>query len=87
MDHISTSRNAVVEKPVFSTKFAMVFTSGLVRCTTTKTTLKLRADASPVFRKKQPVAYANVSVLDKEIGRLLAEDVLSLIPSGLCRES
>ncbi|VDO78542.1 unnamed protein product [Heligmosomoides polygyrus] len=75
VDHVSASRKAVVEK--LKTKFATVFKSGLGRCTRTKATLKLRADASPVFRKKRPVAYANVAVLDKEIDRLLAEDVLS----------
>ncbi|PIO69893.1 hypothetical protein TELCIR_08275 [Teladorsagia circumcincta] len=44
---------------------------------TTKATLMLRADAIPVFKKKRPVPYANVAALDKEIDRLLAEDVLS----------
>ncbi|XGW25993.1 hypothetical protein V3C99_006978 [Haemonchus contortus] len=75
VDHVATSRDATVAK--LKAMFPDVFKSGLGRCTTTKATLKLRTDALPVFKKKRPVPYANVEVLDKEINRLLAEDVLS----------
>ncbi|VDP46149.1 unnamed protein product [Heligmosomoides polygyrus] len=74
-DHSLASRNAIAEK--LKTKFATVFKSGLGRCTRTRATLKLRAYTSPVFKKKRPVACANVDILDKESDPLLAEDMLS----------
>ncbi|PIO72744.1 integrase core domain protein [Teladorsagia circumcincta] len=75
VDHLPAYRDAIIAK--FKKKFASVFTSGLGRCTTTKATLMLKPDAVPIFKKKRPVPYANIAALDKEIDRLLAEDVLS----------
>ncbi|EPB75329.1 hypothetical protein ANCCEY_05587 [Ancylostoma ceylanicum] len=75
VDHVATLRDTIVNK--LKTKFANVFKPGLGRCMTTKATLMLRPDARSVFRRKRPVPYANVAALDKEIDRLLAEDVLS----------
>ncbi|KIH51998.1 integrase core domain protein, partial [Ancylostoma duodenale] len=75
VDHVATSRDTIVAK--LKTKFANVFKPGLGRCTKTKATLMLGADAQPVFRRKRPVSYANVAALNEEIDRLLAEDVLS----------
>ncbi|PIO52943.1 hypothetical protein TELCIR_25742, partial [Teladorsagia circumcincta] len=74
VDHVSSYRDAIVAN--LRTRFPNVFKPGLGRCTTTKATLMLRADAIPVFKKKRPVPYANIAALDKEIDRLLAEDVL-----------
>ncbi|PIO64089.1 hypothetical protein TELCIR_14293 [Teladorsagia circumcincta] len=75
VDLVSSYRDAIVAN--LRTRFPSVFKPGLGRCTTTKATLMLRADAIPVFKKKRPVQYANIAALDKEIDHLLAEDVLS----------
>ncbi|PIO65756.1 reverse transcriptase [Teladorsagia circumcincta] len=75
VDHVSSYRDAIVAN--LRTRFPTVFKNGLGRCTTTKATIMLRADAIPVFKSKRPVPYANIAALDKEIDRLLAEDALS----------
>ncbi|PIO74254.1 hypothetical protein TELCIR_03744 [Teladorsagia circumcincta] len=48
-------------------------------CTRAKATLYLKPDAYPVFIKKRPVPYASVPLLDAEIDRLVAQDVISAV--------
>ncbi|PIO56101.1 reverse transcriptase [Teladorsagia circumcincta] len=58
-------------------QFAAVFAPGLGCCTKSKASLKLKPDATPVFRKARPVPYAVLPRLSQEIDRLIAANVLS----------
>ncbi|PIO70934.1 hypothetical protein TELCIR_07185 [Teladorsagia circumcincta] len=59
--------------------FTDVFKPELGCCTKAKATLYLKPDAHPVFIKKRPVPYASVPLLDAEIDRLVAQDVISAV--------
>ncbi|PIO54721.1 reverse transcriptase, partial [Teladorsagia circumcincta] len=58
-------------------QFATVFAPGLGRCTKSKASLKLKPDATPIFRKARPVPYAVLPRISQEIDRLIAANVLS----------
>ncbi|PIO75460.1 hypothetical protein TELCIR_02484 [Teladorsagia circumcincta] len=54
-----------------------LFALGLGRCTKSKASLKLKPDATPVYRKARPVPYAVLPRLSQEIDSLVAAKVLS----------
>nr|CDJ86255.1 RNA-directed DNA polymerase (reverse transcriptase) and Integrase domain containing protein [Haemonchus contortus] len=58
-------------------QFPAVFAPGLGCCTKTKASLKLKPDATPVFRKARPVPYAVQPRISQEIDRLVAGKVLT----------
>ncbi|VDO46812.1 unnamed protein product [Haemonchus placei] len=58
-------------------QFPAVFAPVLGCCTKTKASLKLKSDATPVFRKARPVPYAVQPRISREIDRLVAEKVLT----------
>ena len=57
--------------------YSDVFAPNLGCCTKTKAMLQLKIDASPVFKKKRPVPYATLPLLNAEIDRLLHLDIIS----------
>ncbi|PIO71364.1 reverse transcriptase [Teladorsagia circumcincta] len=59
--------------------FADVFKPELGCCTKAKATLYLKPDAHPAFIKKGPLPYASVPLLDAEIDRLVAQNVISAV--------
>lgn len=58
-------------------KFSSVFGSTLGRCTKTTATLRLKPVAQPVFRPKRPVPYAALTLVEKELDRLVESGVLT----------
>ena len=54
----------------------MLFQPGLGLCSKTEAVLKLLPDAAPVFRPKRPVPYASLPLVDAELQRLEAEQVI-----------
>ncbi|PIO74864.1 integrase core domain protein [Teladorsagia circumcincta] len=73
--------DAIRDKTIVKLKhhFADVFKPELGCCTKAKATLYLKPDAYPVFIKKRPVPYASVPLLDAEIDRLVAQNVISAV--------
>uniref|UniRef100_A0A7I4XT76 RNA-directed DNA polymerase n=1 Tax=Haemonchus contortus TaxID=6289 RepID=A0A7I4XT76_HAECO len=73
--------DAIRDKTIAKLKhhFTDVFKPELGRCTKTKATLYLKPDAHPVFIKKRPVPYAAIPLLDAEIDRLVAQNVISAV--------
>ncbi|XGW10025.1 hypothetical protein V3C99_011919, partial [Haemonchus contortus] len=73
--------DAIRDKTIAKLKhhFTDVFKPELGRCTKTKATLYLKPDAHPVFIKKRPVPYASLPLLDAEIDRLVAQNVISAV--------
>lgn len=51
--------------------FPGVFQDGLGKCTVAKATLKLKENATPVYRCARPVPYASLPVVEQELDRLL----------------
>ncbi|XGW34005.1 hypothetical protein V3C99_018058 [Haemonchus contortus] len=56
--------------------FAGVFKPGLGCCLKAKATLQLRPDTYTVSIKRRPVPYASLPLLDAEIDRLVAQNVI-----------
>jgi hypothetical protein len=50
--------------------FPGVFQDGLGKCTVAKATLKLKENATPVYRRARPVHYASLPVVEQELDRL-----------------
>ncbi|PIO63146.1 hypothetical protein TELCIR_15268 [Teladorsagia circumcincta] len=69
---VRTSLTARLQK-----RFPAVFAPGLGCCTKTKTTLKLKPDAIPVFRKARPVPYAVQPRITQELDRSVTANVLT----------
>ncbi|XGW27161.1 hypothetical protein V3C99_007619, partial [Haemonchus contortus] len=63
--------------------FASVFEPGLGCCLKAKATLQLKPDSHPVFIKKRPVPYASLALLDAEIDRLVAQNVIFPVDHSL----
>ena len=59
-------------------RFSPVFTSNLGRCTQTEATLALKPFTKPVSRPKQPVPYAVLLLVDRELKRL--EEIKVITP-------
>ncbi|PIO56766.1 hypothetical protein TELCIR_21833, partial [Teladorsagia circumcincta] len=77
---VSASTLATLRKSLTSRlqkQFPAVFTSGLGCCTKSKVSLKLKPNATPVFRKARPVPYAVQPRIAQEIDRLVAANVLT----------
>lgn len=51
--------------------FPGVFQDGLGKCTVAKATLKLKDNATPVYRRARPVPYASLPAVEQELDRLL----------------
>uniref|UniRef100_A0A914H5R1 CCHC-type domain-containing protein n=1 Tax=Globodera rostochiensis TaxID=31243 RepID=A0A914H5R1_GLORO len=57
-------------------KFPDVFCTGLGHCTKAKATLTLKADATPVYCRPRPAPYNTKLVVDAELDRLQAMNVI-----------
>ncbi|PIO72335.1 zinc knuckle [Teladorsagia circumcincta] len=69
---VRTSLTARLQK-----QFPAVFAPGLGCCTKSKAFLKLKPDATPVFRKARPVPYAVQPRITQELDRLVTANVLT----------
>uniref|UniRef100_A0A5S6QAU4 RNA-directed DNA polymerase n=1 Tax=Trichuris muris TaxID=70415 RepID=A0A5S6QAU4_TRIMR len=61
------------------TEHPAMSTNGLGLCSKIKASLRLKPDASPVFRPKRPVPYAAVPKVDAELNRLEKLGVISKV--------
>ncbi|EGT51773.1 hypothetical protein CAEBREN_12621 [Caenorhabditis brenneri] len=58
-------------------EYPQVFQSGLGKCTKLKADIKLKPNATPVFRKARPVPYATLPAVSEELDRLTQQGVLT----------
>lgn len=59
--------------------FSSVFNSSVGSCTKTKAVLRLKSEATPVFRPSRPVPYAALPLVDAELERLKQEGVITSV--------
>lgn len=63
-------------------KFKNVYSANLGRCTSHKFSLKLKADANPIFCKPRLVPFAMKHKIEKELDRLIANGIIEPIESS-----
>lgn len=60
-------------------RYPSVYDTGLGHCSKAKAALRLRPDATPVFRPKRPVPFAAQAAVDAELDRLEGMGVISKV--------
>lgn len=73
---IETEDDKVIE---IRQKFKTVFQNKLGLCNKMKIELHLKADATPIFRNKRPMALATLPLVEKELRRLESEGAITAV--------
>lgn len=66
----------------FSSRFCEVFADGLGRFTGGPVTLRVRADARPVFMRARPIAYALREPVERALDQLVQEGVMTPVETS-----
>ena len=76
-----TSAQPEAETMICSLKkhFPNVFSPGLGKCTKLKAKFQLKKNATPVFRRKRNVPFASQEHIEKELDRLVENDILTKV--------